>query len=111
MKNVSKLNLSPEMVEKQTRFLTLLAKLIRAYGVLGFAVCAILGTAVLFGDSSSAVDEYGNSTDDTLIRGMAVMLGGVSNGAICIVLASLFDSLRITAVNSARAASLVAVTS
>lgn len=93
-------------VEKQTRFLPLLANALRMCAILGFSLGLVFGAIVLFGDHPASVDEYGNPEDDTLVRGLGVMIGGIGNGAICLILASLLDSLRSTAMNSAKAASL-----
>ena len=100
------MKLDIKSVEKQTRFLPFLAKIMRMCAILAFSLGVVFGAVLLFGDQPVSVDEYGNPRDDTLVRGLGVMIGGIGNGAICLILASLLDSLRSTAMNSAKAASL-----
>ena len=97
-----------QSVQKQTRFLPLLAKLVRIYAVLSFAIAMILGAAMLFSDhwASVSVDEYGNRSDNNAFAAVSMMLGNIVHTAIWLIVASLLDSLRGAAVNSAKAASL-----
>ena len=100
------MKLDIKSVEKQTRFLPFLAKIMRMLAILSFSLGVVFGGVLLFGDHPVPVDEYGNPRDNTLVRGLAVIIGGIGNGAIFLILASLLDSLRATAMNSARAANL-----
>ena len=100
------MKLDIQSVEKQTRFLPLLAKVIRVYAVLTFAIAVILGVRMLLDTHSVRVDEYGNPMEDRLVSGLGLMMAGIGSGAFSFILASLLDSLRGAAVNSAKAASL-----
>ena len=101
------MNLDVRSVEKQTRFLPFLAKIMRMFAILAFSLGVVFGVILLFGDHPITVDEYGNRKEDTLVRGLSLLIGGIFQAALCLIVASLLDSFRAMAMNSARAASVV----
>ena len=62
------MKLDIDAVEKQTRFLPLLANALRMCAILAFSLGLVFGAMVLFGDHPVSVDDYGNPKDDTLVR-------------------------------------------
>jgi hypothetical protein len=106
MRNVSKWKFSTESVEKQTRFLTLLAKVIRVWAVLTFAIAVIMGVKILFDSHSIRVDEYGNPMESPLVAALMLLAAGMGSGAFSFIVAALLDSLRGLAVNSAKVANM-----
>ena len=106
MRCSSPLKLDPESVTRQTRVFASLARIARIVAVLIFVISMIYGTASLV-----AMDRWPSLTDEDALfppSAVMVMISGVFQAAVCLVLASILDSLRIMAVNAARAAAAVA---
>ena len=102
MQSSSSLQLDPESVRNQTRYLATLSRVARILGVILFALSVLYAVASI-GGGRPAPGPAG-SILGLFLAPVVVILGGMFQAAMCFLVAAILDSLRMTAVNSARAA-------